>query len=63
MAEPKLGQPVEDTVPVVKPQVKIPGGALCGKPVPVDYDRPDGDVAALALIRFRRRETRSIRWS
>lgn len=54
MAEPKLGQPVEWTpCRSSNPQVKIPGGALCGKlAVPVDYDRPDGDVAALALIRF-----------
>lgn len=42
MAEPKLGQPVEWTpCRSSNPQVKIPGGALCGKlAVPVDYDAP-----------------------
>ena len=34
-------------------QVKIPGGAMCAKlAVPVDYSHLDGDVAALAMIRF-----------
>ena len=32
----------------------IPPGAECGKlSVPVDYDKPDGDVAQLAMIRFK----------
>ncbi|AGZ49394.1 alpha/beta hydrolase [Mycobacterium kansasii] len=54
MAEPKLGQPVQWTpCRSSNPAVKIPGGALCGKlAVPVDYAHPDGDIAALALIRF-----------
>ncbi|KZS86034.1 alpha/beta hydrolase [Mycobacterium persicum] len=54
MAEPKLGQPVQWTpCRSSNPAVKIPGGALCGKlAVPVDYGHPDGDIAALALIRF-----------
>ena len=40
-------------MPAPNPQAKIPSGALCGKlAVPVDYDHLDGDVAALAMIRF-----------
>jgi pimeloyl-ACP methyl ester carboxylesterase len=51
---PKLGQPVEWTpCRTTGAQVKIPGGAMCGKlAVPVDYNHLDGDVAALAMIRF-----------
>lgn len=54
MAEPKLGQPVQWTpCRSSNPAAKIPGGALCGKlAVPVDYDHPGNDIAALALIRF-----------
>ena len=54
MAGPKLGQPVQWTpCRSASGSVKIPGGALCGKlAVPVDYDHPGGDVAALAMIRF-----------
>ena len=33
--------------------VAVPTGAQCGKiAVPVDYDKPDGDQAVLALVRF-----------
>ena len=50
-------------LPAPNPQAKIPGGAMCGKlAVPVDYDQLDGDVATLALIRFPRPATRSVRW-
>ena len=58
IAEPKVGQPVTwgpcrtagggggNALP-------IPAGAQCGQiGVPVDYAKPDGDVATLALIRF-----------
>ncbi len=58
IAEPKVGQPVAwgpcrtagggggNALP-------IPAGAQCGQiGVPVDYAKPDGDVASLALIRF-----------
>ena len=35
-------------------QSRIPAGAECGKlSVPVDYTKPDGDVAQLAMIRFK----------
>ncbi len=34
-------------------ETKLPPGAECGRiAVPIDYDRPDGDVANLAIIRF-----------
>ena len=54
MSEPRLGAPVVWTpCKSTNPAVKIPGHAMCGKlAVPVDYSHPDGDVAALALIRF-----------
>jgi pimeloyl-ACP methyl ester carboxylesterase len=54
MGGPKLGQPVEWTpCRTASAQVKIPGGAMCAKlAVPVDYNHLDGDVAALAMIRF-----------
>jgi pimeloyl-ACP methyl ester carboxylesterase len=54
MAGPKLGQPVVWTLcHSSNPQVKLPGGALCGKlAVPVDYNQPNGGTAALAMIRF-----------
>ena len=57
VAEPQIGEPVTwsncgraggggEALP-------IPAGAQCGKiAVPVDYARPDGPVATLALIRF-----------
>ncbi|GAB3002132.1 alpha/beta hydrolase [Mycobacterium bourgelatii] len=53
-AEPLLGEPIEWTLcRSARPNVKIPGNALCGRlAVPVDYNHPDGDVATLALIRF-----------
>jgi pimeloyl-ACP methyl ester carboxylesterase len=55
LASPRIGQPVtwgpcrlvNGTVP------KLPAGVQCGKvAVPVDYRRPHGDAAVLALIRF-----------
>ena len=34
-------------------ETKLPAGTQCGHiAVPVDYAKPDGDVANLALIRF-----------
>ena len=58
LAAPQIGQSVQwgpcqrsgggggDSMP-------IPAGAQCGKiSVPVDYGKPDGDAATLALIRF-----------
>jgi len=58
LAAPQIGQAVQwgpcersgggggDSMP-------IPAGAQCGKiSVPVDYGKPDGDAATLALIRF-----------
>src|SRR4051794_10346892 len=35
-------------------EIRLPGGAECGMlSVPVDYSKPDGDVAQIALIRFK----------
>lgn len=55
LAGPKLGQPLVWSPCRVSggTSVRIPPGAQCGKiAVPIDYDRLDGDVAALAMIRF-----------
>ena len=43
-----------DAVPQLQPsRPSCPAGAMCGKlAVPVDYDHPNGDVAALGMIRF-----------
>lgn len=55
LAVPRVGQPVQwdkcrftaDT------NIKVPADAQCGfLAVPVDYSKPQGDVARLALIRF-----------
>jgi pimeloyl-ACP methyl ester carboxylesterase len=55
MAGPKIGQPVQ-WAPCHTSSgtaVKILAGAVCGKiAVPVDYNHPRGDAAALAMIRF-----------
>ncbi|WP_414685267.1 alpha/beta hydrolase [Mycobacterium sp.] len=56
MAQPKVGAPIQWGPCRVTPSddtVKLPSGAQCGKlAVPVDYARPDGDTATMALIRF-----------
>ena len=54
MKGPKLGQAIEWTpCRSSNPKVKLPSGAMCGKlAVPIDYNHLDGDVAALAMIRF-----------
>ena len=58
LSAPQVGQPVQWGP--CRPagggsgeSVAVPTGAQCGKiAVPVDYDKPDGDEAVLALIRF-----------
>ncbi len=56
-----LRPPVEWFVPVVKPASKIPGGALPAQTRCTGrHDRPDGDVAALALIKLSATETQSL---
>jgi len=53
MAGPKLGQPVKWSPCRASNPAKLPPGAMCGKlAVPVDYDRLNGDVAVLGMIRF-----------
>ena len=55
-AGPKVGQPVQwgpCRVSGGSDAAQVPAGAQCGQiAVPVDYAKPDGDVAQLALIRF-----------
>lgn len=56
IAVPKPGTPIEWGPCEAAPsdQTRIPPGAECGMlSVPVDYEEPDGDVAQLALIRFK----------
>ena len=55
MAVPPPGSPIQwAPCQTADPQVPIPPDADCGKlSVPVDYSKPDGDVAQLAMIRFR----------
>ena len=58
IAEPRIGQPVQWGPCRVAGggggnALPIPAGAQCGKiAVPVDYSKPDGGIASLALIRF-----------
>ena len=57
LAEPKIGQEVQwgpcRPVGGGGEALPIPSGAQCGKiAVPVDYAKPDGATATLALIRF-----------
>jgi pimeloyl-ACP methyl ester carboxylesterase len=56
IAVPPPGTPVDwsaDSCESSPDDVQIPAGAECGKlSVPVDYSKPDGDVAQIAMIRF-----------
>lgn len=57
VAGPKVGQPVQwgpcREAGGGGQSLPVPAGAECGKlAVPVNYDKPDGDAATLALIRF-----------
>src|SRR6476619_4376894 len=54
-AVPPPGSPIRwGPCPEGDPQAPIPPEAECGKlSVPVDYAKPDGDVAQLAMIRFK----------
>ena len=56
MGAPKPGTPVQWSTceSASSDDVKIPAGAECGMlSVPVDYAKPDGDVAQLAMIKFK----------
>jgi len=55
IATPRPGTPIEwSQCEAASSDVRIPAGAECGKlSVPVDYAKPDGDVARLAMIRFK----------
>jgi pimeloyl-ACP methyl ester carboxylesterase len=53
---PKPGTPVQWSTceSASSNDIKVPAGAECGMlSVPVDYAKPDGDVAQLAMIRFK----------
>ncbi len=52
---PRPGSPIQwaGCEPAASDESRIPPGAECGKlSVPVDYTKPDGDVAQIAMIRF-----------
>ena len=55
IATPRPGSPVDwSQCDLPASDVPIPAGAECGMlSVPVDYSKPDGDVAQLAMIRFK----------
>jgi pimeloyl-ACP methyl ester carboxylesterase len=55
ISAPRPGSPVDwSQCDLPASDVRIPAGAECGKfSVPVDYAKPDGDVAQLAMIRFK----------
>ena len=56
IAVPRPGSPIQWAPCEAAPsdQSRIPAGAECGMlSVPVDYAKPDGDVAQIAMIRFK----------
>ncbi len=55
MAVPPPGTPIQwGPCETTDPMLPIPPEAQCGKlSVPVDYSKPDGDIAQLAMIRFK----------
>src|SRR5689334_16571432 len=55
VAVPPPGSPIQwGPCKSTNPTVPIPADAECGKlSVPVDYSKPDGDVAQLAMIRIK----------
>ena len=54
-AVPRPGTPIQwAPCESSNPSVPVPDGAECGKiSVPVDYSKPDGDIAQLAMVRFK----------
>lgn len=54
MGAPRPGSPVQwSKCNPTSPDAKIPAGAECGLlSVPVDYAKPDGDVARIAMVRI-----------
>jgi pimeloyl-ACP methyl ester carboxylesterase len=56
ISAPRPGSPIQwaQCKPAATDQSRIPPGAECGMlSVPVDYNKPDGDVAQIAMIRFK----------
>ncbi|MCW2587888.1 MAG: tripeptidyl-peptidase Serine peptidase family [Mycobacterium sp.] len=55
LGAPRPGTPVQwSKCAPASPNVPVPAGAECGLlSVPVDYSKPDGDVAQIAMVRFK----------
>ncbi|GAC1399768.1 MAG: alpha/beta hydrolase [Mycobacterium sp.] len=56
IAAPPPGSPIQwgPCKPAASDSTRVPRGAECGMlSVPVDYSKPDGDIAQLAMIRFK----------
>jgi pimeloyl-ACP methyl ester carboxylesterase len=55
ISAPRPGTPVQwSSCAAASPDVPVPAGAECGSlSVPVDYAKPDGDVARIAMVRFK----------
>ena len=56
ISAPRPGSPIHWTQckPASSDSTRLPGGAECGMlSVPVDYSKPNGDVAQIAMIRFK----------
>jgi pimeloyl-ACP methyl ester carboxylesterase len=55
LGAPRPGTPVQwSACRAASPDVQVPAGAECGLlSVPVDYAKPDGDVARIAMVRFK----------
>lgn len=55
LGAPRPGTPVQwSKCKTASPDSQVPAGAECGLlSVPVDYSKPDGDVAQIAMVRFK----------
>jgi len=55
LGAPRPGTPVQwSKCAPASPDIPVPAGAECGLlSVPVDYSKPDGDVAQIAMVRFK----------
>lgn len=56
ISAPRPGTPIQwgPCQPSASDKTRLPAGAECGMlSVPVDYSKPDGDVAQIAMIRFK----------
>jgi pimeloyl-ACP methyl ester carboxylesterase len=54
VSAPRPGTPIQWSKCPAAPNSEVPEGAECGSlSVPVDYAKPDGDVARIAMVRFK----------